>query len=80
LEDNGRMVARKDSPIWDSLGDSDLFDDGLDNPFPPFAFNSGMWTEEISRDEAVELGLIDEGDKVEPQELNLESLFNFGNS
>lgn len=80
LDDNGRMVARKDSPVWDSLGDSELFDDGLDNPFPPFAYNSGMWTEEVSRDEAIELGLINEGDKVEPQELDIASLFNFGNS
>jgi hypothetical protein len=80
LEENGRMVARKDSPIWDALGSSDLFDDGLDNPFPPYAFNSGMWTQEISRDEAIELGLIKEGDKVEPQELDFGSLFNFGKS
>lgn len=78
LDDNGRMVARKDSPIWDSLGDSDLFPDALNNPFPPFAFNSGMWTEEVSRDECVELGLIDEGDKVGPRELDIASLFNFG--
>lgn len=80
LEENDRMVARKDSPIWDSLGDSDLFPDALDNPFPPFAFNSGMWTEEVSRDEAVEMGLIKEGDKIEPQAIDIPSLFNFGKS
>jgi hypothetical protein len=78
LDDNGRMVARKDSPIWDSLGDSDLFPDALDNPFPPFAFNSGMWTMEVSRDEAIEMGLIDEGDKVEARPVDIAALFNFG--
>lgn len=77
LDDNSRMVARKDSPIWDSLGDSDLFPDALDNPFPPFAFNSGMWTMEVSRDEAVEMGLIEDGDKVEARPMDIESLFNF---
>lgn len=80
LAENGRMVARKDSPIWDALGSSELFDDGLDNPFPPFAFNSGMWVEDVSRDEAIELGLINEGDRVSPQKLDIASLFNFGNS
>jgi hypothetical protein len=80
LAEHGRMVARKDSPIWDALGNSELFPDGLDNPFPPFAFNSGMWTEEVSRDEAIELGLLDDGDKVEARPLDIASLFNFGNS
>lgn len=80
LDENGRMIARKDSPIWDSLGSSDLFPDALDNPFPPFAFNSGMWTMEVSRDEAIDLGLIGDGDKVEARPLDIESLFNFGNS
>jgi hypothetical protein len=78
LNERGRMVARKDSPIWDSLGSSDLFPDALDNPFPPFAFNSGMWTEEVSRDEAIRLGLIKDGDKVAARPLDIESLFNFG--
>jgi hypothetical protein len=80
LQEHGRMVARKDSPIWDSLGSSDLFDDALDNPFPPFAFNSGMWTQEVSRDEAVKLGLIEDGDQVEARPLDIEALFNFGRS
>jgi hypothetical protein len=80
LDEHGRMVARKDSPIWDSLGSTDLFPDGLDNPFPPFAFNSGMWTEEVSRDEAVKLGLIEEGDKIAAQPVEIEKLFNFANS
>jgi hypothetical protein len=77
LQENGRMVARKDSPIWDSLGSSDLFPDALDNPFPPFAFNSGMWTQEVSRDEAIKLGLIKAGDKVAARPLEISELFNW---
>lgn len=55
---DGRMIARKDDPVWASLGDSNLFEDGLDSPFPPFAFNSGMGWREVPREEAIELGLI----------------------
>jgi hypothetical protein len=74
--DGGRMVALKDSPIWDSLGSSDLFPDGLDNPFPPFAFNSGMWTQDVSWDEAQELGLVDDETVVKPRLMNFADLFN----
>ncbi len=62
-----RMVALKNHPIWEKLGDSTLFDDGLDNPYPPFAFNSGMDVEDVTREEAVDLGLIDENTQIEPQ-------------
>ena len=75
LADGGRMVALKNSPIWDSLGDSDLFADGLDNPYPPFAFNSGMWTQDVSYDEAVELGLLADGETPEANPLDLANLF-----
>ena len=52
------MVARKDSPIWQSLGDgAGGFTDTLGNPYPPFAFNSGMGWEDVDRDEAEALGL-----------------------
>jgi len=76
LEDGGRMVALKDSPIWDSLGDSALFDDALDNPFPPFAFNSGMWTQDVAYDEAKELGLLDDDTEVKPRVIDFLNLFN----
>src|SRR6185503_2254093 len=46
---DGRMIALKNHPIWDALGSSELFDDGLNNPFPPFAFASGMWVRDIDR-------------------------------
>jgi hypothetical protein len=67
LVDGGRMVARKDSAIWEQLGN--LFDDGLGNPYPPFAFNSGMDWLEVERDDAVALGVIDDETEVAPRAL-----------
>lgn len=58
---DGRMIALKNSDIWDRLGSSELFPDALGNPYPPFAFNSGMGVEDISRSEAEELGVIAPG-------------------
>ena len=47
----GRMVARKDSPVWAALGSRALFEDALDVDHPPFAFNSGMgWRETFASD------------------------------
>lgn len=61
-----RMIARKDSPIWEALS-------RFHTPYPPFDFNSGMWTREIDRDEAVKLGVIGEWDQVVPQRRPFES-------
>ena len=47
-----RMVALKDSPIWARLGS---YDDGLGNPFPPFAFGSGMGWEDVDADDWEEI-------------------------
>lgn len=49
-----RFIAKKDSPIWQELGNAD---DGLGNPYPPFAFNSGMGWEVVSQEEIDDLGL-----------------------
>lgn len=60
---NGKaeMIARKDSPIWQALGDgAGGYDDTLSNPFPPFAFNSGLAWKAVSRERCLELGLIGE--------------------
>jgi hypothetical protein len=74
--ETGRMMARKDSPLWEQLGSSQNFDDGLDNPFPPFAFNSGMEVRDIDFDEAFALGLIKRGERVTPNiPENLADLF-----
>lgn len=66
---DGRMVARKDDPIWDNLGDSGVFPDGTDSDTPPYAFNSGMGIVEISRDECEELGL--DVDGISPEKPSL---------
>lgn len=63
----GRMIALKSDPVWAALGSVDNFDDALGNPYPPFAFNSGMDVQDIDRAEAVELGLIDENTELFPQ-------------
>lgn len=53
-------VALKDSPIWAALGQgAGGFRDAIGNPFPPFAFGSGMTWQRVCRDEAAELGLVD---------------------
>lgn len=55
-----RMIARKDSPIWEALS-------RFGTPYPPFDFNSGMWTKDVSRDEAVNFGILGEWDRVQAQ-------------
>ncbi len=62
---DGRMIARKDSDVWEQLGISGLFDDALDTAYPPFAFNSGYGWESIGREEAISLGVIEEDEEVE---------------
>lgn len=69
LESHGRMVALKDSTIWDMLGNSSLFPDGLDKPYPPFAFDSGIWTQDVSYDDTEMLGLVDLSTKVKQHEI-----------
>lgn len=49
-----RMIAKKDSPIWQELGNAE---DGLGNPYPPFAFGSGMGWEIVTAEEIEDLGL-----------------------
>jgi hypothetical protein len=67
LDQHNRMMARKDSKLWQRLGD--LFDDGLGNPYPPFAFNSGMDWLEVERDEAIDLGLITDDTEIAAAEV-----------
>ena len=65
------FIARKDSPIWPALGDgAGGYKDTLGNPFPPFAFNSGLAWREVSRVECVNLGLMQEDEASEPMEGN----------
>jgi hypothetical protein len=54
----GRMVALKNDPIWQALGDGvGGYTDTLGNPWPPFAFSSGMNVVEVSADECEALGI-----------------------
>ncbi|MBR2839474.1 MAG: hypothetical protein IKE55_11855 [Kiritimatiellae bacterium] len=52
----GRMVALKDDPVWQNLGDAGPFG----NPYPPFDWGSGMGVLDVDRSEAEQLGLIDD--------------------
>jgi hypothetical protein len=54
----GRMIAMKDSPVWQELGN---FEDGLGVDYPPFAWGSGMGWRAIGYREAKELGVIPPG-------------------
>lgn len=61
LEDGmseGRLIALKDDEVWVRLSAFGL-------PYPPFDYNSGVDVEDVSRSEAVELGLLGPDDVVE---------------
>jgi hypothetical protein len=68
-----RMIALKTDPVWQRLGSSELFPDGLGNPWPPFAFNSGWRVRDIDRDETESLGLLTANTELMPQPLDLEA-------
>ena len=53
------LVALKNSPIWAAIGDGEGgYIDTFGNPFPPFAFGSGMAWAAVSREKTIDLGLI----------------------
>lgn len=57
------MIALKSSPIWQALGDGvGGYTDTLGNPYPPFAFGSGLAWTPVSAAEAESLGLTLEGE------------------
>src|ERR1700686_2309061 len=55
----GRMVALKTDPVWIALS-------VFGRPWPPFDYGSGMGLRDISRREAVALGVMKKGEKVKP--------------
>lgn len=57
----GRMIALKNDPIWTAIS-------RFGTPYPPFDFNSGMDVQDIDREEAVALGLIDRDTELLPQD------------
>ncbi|WP_146180180.1 hypothetical protein [Opitutus sp. ER46] len=58
---DGRMIARKDDPVWTKIS-------RFGRPWPPYDFGSGMGIEDIDRDEAEQLGLVAPGEQLAPQE------------
>ena len=63
------MVALKSSPIWQALGDGvGGFRDALGNPYPPFAFSSGLSWTGVPRAECVALGLVSEDEATQAPE------------
>lgn len=53
-----RYIALKSSPIWAALGaGAGGFTDTLGNPYPPFAYSSGLDWREVTADECKRLGL-----------------------
>ncbi len=58
-----RMIALKSSPIWQALGNgAGGFKDTLGNPYPPFAYSSGMAWVRVPKSECVAHGLLAEGE------------------
>jgi hypothetical protein len=56
-----RMIGLKNDPIWEEIS-------AFGTPYPPFDYNSGMWIRDISREEAMDLGLIDQDTQIKPQD------------
>lgn len=57
------MVALKSSPIWRELGNgAGGFRDALGNPYPPFAYGSGLDWEDVDAEECRRLGLLADGE------------------
>lgn len=66
----GEYIALKSSPIWQALGDgAGGYKDTLGNPYPPFAFSSGMGWVRVERERCIALGLIEDDEKVEEPDM-----------
>lgn len=59
LDGRGRLIARKDDPIWTAISAFGL-------PYPPFDFNSGVGVRDVSYEECIRLGVMEPGERVEP--------------
>ena len=57
-----RMIALKSDPIWRAIS-------RFGQPYPPFDFNSGMDVQDIDREEAEEIGLLQRDEPVQAPEL-----------
>ncbi len=64
------MVALKSSPIWAALGNgAGGFRDALGNPYPPFAYGSGLDWDDVERERCERLGLIGPDDVAQVPEI-----------
>lgn len=61
---SGRMIARKDDPIWSTIS-------RFGTPYPPFDYMSGMGLRDVRRSEAEKLGVIKRSDIIQPDETRL---------
>ena len=62
-----RFIALKSSPIWQALGNgAGGYRDALGNPYPPFAYSSGMDWVDVSREDCEKLGLTVPDDAAAP--------------
>jgi hypothetical protein len=57
----GRMIALKTDPVWIALS-------RFGRPWPPFDYGSGMGLRDISRREAIALGLMKKDERIQPKE------------
>lgn len=63
------FLALKSSPIWAALGNgAGGFNDTLGNPYPPFAYASGMAWLDADRETCERYGLISSGTQARPPE------------
>ena len=61
-----RMIALKEDPIWSAIS-------RFGTPYPPFDFNSGMGVDDVSYEEALELGVLPSKNYQPPKESPLEN-------
>jgi hypothetical protein len=65
------FVALKSSPIWAALGNgAGGFKDSIGNPYPPFAFSSGLQWTPVPADECRRLGLSTDSATPQPATLS----------
>lgn len=59
------FIALKSSPIWAALGSgAGGFRDTLGNPYPPFAYGSGLDWDDVGRERCEALGLLEPGAQI----------------
>lgn len=64
FESTGRMIALQDSRVWVELS-------AFGRSYPPFDYNSGMGTQLVDRDYAIEIGLIDRDTQVQADDRDI---------